>query len=179
MDPYKRPQGNEYDEGLERVFDPLQDDAHCGIPADQLIVYEPDREFQHIRYMIPSTGESFPLRLSIVVSIDGACRGNGTPSARAAWGVYFGPQSSHNSCEVLDLSLTQTSTRAEIEALSKALDIICNLVSSNLCLQYYTYYIRTDSAYLVNTFSRWIQTWIKKRGKNWKRKRPAHFDILR
>ncbi|KAH8731098.1 hypothetical protein GQ44DRAFT_699359 [Phaeosphaeriaceae sp. PMI808] len=62
--------------------------------------------------------EPFPDVSSLVVLINGACRGNGTPSAQASYGVYFGPNSPRNTHGLLPKALTQTSTRAEIEALS-------------------------------------------------------------
>lgn len=175
MDPYEWMDVNDDDEDLKRVFDPQLSPAHRRFAADQLIVYNPAKRVQHLRQI--SGGQVGVDGYSVVVSIDGACRGNGTRSARAAWGVYFGPQSPHNSCGMLDKSLAQTSTRAEIEALSRALDIIRNDVSRDFSLQHY--YIRTDSSYLANTFSEWIRSWIQNGGKNFKGKRPAHFGILR
>ncbi|KAL7895187.1 ribonuclease H-like protein [Trichoderma sp. SZMC 28014] len=175
MDPYEWLDFNDDDEGHKRAFDPQLSPAHRRLAADQLIIYNPAKSVQHLQQII--SGRLGVDAYSVVVSIDGACRGNGTRSARAAWGVYFGPQSRHNSCGMLDSSLAQTSTRAEIEALSKALDIIHNLVSRDFSLQHY--YIRTDSSYLAKTFSGWIQTWISNGGKKFKGKRPAHFGALR
>lgn len=174
--PYDGLYENEYDEEPERIFDPRLSPTHRGIPADLLIVHNTGKKVQHLRVMNPRTGQMGVDRHSVVVSIDGACRGNGTPSARASWGVYFGPQSPHNSCGMLDSSHPQTSTRAEIEALSQALDIIDNMPEW-LSLQHY--YIRTDSAYVVKTFSEWIQSWTENGGKNSRRKRPAHFGIIK
>lgn len=175
--PYGGLYENEYDEELERVFDPRLSPAHRRIPADQLIVYNSAKRVQQLREMNPRTSQMGIDRHSVVVSIDGACRGNGTPSARASWGVYFGPQSTHNSCGILDPTLPQTSTRAEIEALSRALDIICDSISKDFSLQHY--YIRTDSSYLAKTFSEWIQNWIENGGKNSEGKRPAYFGTLK
>ncbi|KAL7805972.1 ribonuclease H-like domain-containing protein [Trichoderma aethiopicum] len=126
--------------------------------------------------MNPYTGQISVDRRTVVVSIDGACRGNGTPSAQAAWGVYFGPQSMHNECGLLDATLRQTSTRAEIEALSQALYIIRKYVSKDYSLLHY--HIRTDSSYLVDTFQTWIHNWIKKGGKTSRGRTPLHFDTL-
>ncbi|KAH0496530.1 hypothetical protein TgHK011_003884 [Trichoderma gracile] len=127
--------------------------------------------------MNPYTGQMRVDSRTVVVSIDGACRGNGTPSARAAWGVYFGPQSMLNASGILDAHLPQTSTRAEIEALSQALDIIRREVPEDYSLVHY--HIRTDSSYLVNTFSTWIHDWIRNGGMNSQGKRAAHFEVLK
>ncbi|KAL6898553.1 ribonuclease H-like protein [Trichoderma evansii] len=168
---------SEYDEGFERIFDPQFSPAHRRIPADQLIVYNSAKRVQQLREMNPRTNKMSIDRHTVVVSIDGACRGNGTSLARAAWGVYFGPQSAHNSSGILDPALPQTSTRAEIEALSQALDIICSDVSKDFSLQRYC--IITDSSYLVQTFSKWIQNWIANGGKTSAGKKVAHFETLK
>jgi ribonuclease HI len=60
----------------------------------------------------------------MVVYVDEVCRNNGTPIARASYGVYVRLNSPHNSYGLLSDSSPQTSTRAEIEALSKALETV-------------------------------------------------------
>ncbi|OTA06916.1 hypothetical protein A9Z42_0077260 [Trichoderma parareesei] len=167
----------EHDEEPQRIFDPQDSRAHRHVPADQLIVYNPHKQVRQLRDMNPYTGQMSVDSRTVVVSIDGACRGNGTPSARAAWGVYFGPQSMLNASGTLDATLPQTSTRAEIEALSQALDIIRHDVSEDHSLVHY--HIRTDSSYLANTFSTWIYDWIKNGGMNSQGKRAAHFEVLK
>ncbi|PTB40353.1 hypothetical protein M441DRAFT_59125 [Trichoderma asperellum CBS 433.97] len=169
--------GSEYGEEFERIFDPRNSPTHRRIPADQLIVYNSTKRVQQLREMNPLTNQISIDRHTVVVSIDGACRGNGTSLARAAWGVYFGPQSTYNSNGTLNPTFPQTSTRAEIEALSQALEIIYKDISKDFSLQ--RYHIITDSSYLVQTFSERIQTWIKNGGKNSKGKKAAHFDILK
>jgi ribonuclease HI len=166
----------EHDEEPQRIFDPQNSRAHRHVPADQLIVYNPHKEVRQLREMNPYTGQMSVDSRTVVVSIDGACRGNGTPSARAAWGVYFGPQSMLNASDALDATLPQTSTRAEIEALSQALDIIRYNVSDDHSLVHY--HIRTDSSYLVKTFSSWIHNWIENGGMNSQGRRVAHFEVL-
>ncbi|TFA99286.1 Ribonuclease H1 [Trichoderma ghanense] len=167
----------EPDEEHQRIFNPQHSRAHRHVPVDQLIVYSPYKEVRQLQGINPNTGQMSVDSRTVVVSIDGACRGNGKSSARAAWGVYFGPQSMHNASGTLDAALPQTSTRAEIEALSQALDIIRNDVSKDLSLLHY--HIRTDSEYLVKTFSAWIQKWIENGGMNSQGKPAAHFDTLK
>ncbi|KAK6498278.1 hypothetical protein TWF506_004517 [Arthrobotrys conoides] len=51
---------------------------------------------------------------SLLVYIDGACHDNGSPLAKGAIGVYFGPQSDHNISRLLDNnSITSQSVEAE------------------------------------------------------------------
>ncbi|KAL6881654.1 ribonuclease H-like protein [Trichoderma longibrachiatum] len=167
----------DHGEENQRTFDPRDSRAHRHVPVDQLIVYNAHKGVRQLQEMNAYTGQMSVDSRTVVVSIDGACRGNGTPSAQAAWGVYFGPQSMHNECGLLDATLPQTSTRAEIEALSQALNIIRNYVSEDYSLLHY--HIRTDSSYLVNTFSTWIHDWIKNGGMNSRGKRAAHFEVLK
>lgn len=79
------------EEGPKRTFDPLLSAAHYAIPEDELMVYDPAKGVQHLRHMNPRTCWMGVNRHTVVMSIGGACRGNGTPSARASWSVFFRP----------------------------------------------------------------------------------------
>ncbi|KAM0255764.1 hypothetical protein ACHAQJ_005434 [Trichoderma viride] len=173
---WEGPDGIQYNEALERVFYPQHSPMQRLIPADQLIVYTPAKGVRQILEKNPYRGETSVYKHSVVVSIDGACRGNGTPSARASWGVYFGPQSPYNASGLLDAALPQTSTRAEIEALSQALRIIRSDISGDFSLQ--DYLIRTDSAYLVRTFAELVQNWADNGGRGYRGKKVAHFEVI-
>ncbi|CAM6113495.1 unnamed protein product [Calypogeia fissa] len=75
-------------------------------------------------------GPSFS-RLSVVgwpvaIFIDGACRGNGQPGARAAFGVYTARNSPYNKSGVLPDRTRHTNQVAEIYAAQQAVDIILN-----------------------------------------------------
>jgi ribonuclease HI len=56
------------------------------------------------------------------VYTDGACRGNGTPTARASIGVYFGPGDDRNVYALVEGR--QTNNVAEVTAILRALDVI-------------------------------------------------------
>ena len=58
----------------------------------------------------------------VFVYTDGACRGNGTPTARASIGVYFGPGDSRNIHALVEGR--QTNNVAEVTAILRALDVI-------------------------------------------------------
>ncbi|KAJ4367328.1 hypothetical protein N0V83_006909 [Neocucurbitaria cava] len=115
--------------------------------------------------------------MPIVVHIDGACRNNGTSTARASYGVYFGPNSPYNSYGRLPQTLPQTSTRAEIEALVQALEIICGIIARDFELLQIK--IVTDSSFLVNAMSRWMEGWIENDGVGSSGRPVAHFGILK
>jgi len=96
-----------------------------------------------------------PDETSLVVFIDGACRNNGQPTARASWGAYFGPNSPYNTYGLLYDFLPQTSTRAEIEAFGQAIAIVQKITDADLKLSRIK--IATDSSFLINAMSQWIE----------------------
>ncbi|XXG99965.1 hypothetical protein Hte_006306 [Hypoxylon texense] len=172
--------GSTYDkwgEEIEREFDPQCSLMHRDVPESRLVVYNPSKKVSQLQIKHPRTGAIELDKKTVVVSIDGACRGNGTPSARAAWGVYFGPNSPHNACGLLDPALPQTSTRAEIEALSQALEIIRTISADDYSMLEFR--IRTDSDYLVKTMSQWIEGWIENGGRKARGGPVAHFHVLK
>jgi ribonuclease HI len=65
---------------------------------------------------------------TLAVHVDGACPGNGTPSAIAGVGIYFGPSSLYNLSAPLTSNIAKppTSQKAELLAAIRALDIIHN-----------------------------------------------------
>ncbi|KAF2833194.1 hypothetical protein CC86DRAFT_365152 [Ophiobolus disseminans] len=81
------------------------------------MVYNRAKQILQLQMTIDTEPHPVPDINSLVVFIDGACRGNGTASARASYGVYFGRNSRYNTYECPPSYLPQTSTRAEIEAL--------------------------------------------------------------
>lgn len=113
----------------------------------------------------------------MVVSIDGACRGNTTPTARASYGVYFGPGSSHNTYGLLENTLPQTSTRAEIESLLQALNIICKITDEDFWLTRIK--IATDSSFLANAMGKWAEERTDDGDLGSDGTKIAYFDILK
>jgi ribonuclease HI len=61
---------------------------------------------------------------SVVITIHGACRGNGTSSARGAYGVYFGEGSPYNEPGLLPETERQGSNAAVVYAAQRALEIL-------------------------------------------------------
>ncbi|CAR23228.1 RNA-DNA hybrid ribonuclease [Lachancea thermotolerans CBS 6340] len=80
------------------------------------------------------------------VYCDGSALSNGTRSSRAGYGVYFEQDGGNNISEPL-LEGAQTNNRAEIQAVSSALDQIwTNLTANKKNLRYQ---IKTDSEYVA------------------------------
>jgi ribonuclease HI len=167
----------EYEEEIERVFDPTQSLLYRSLPESQLIIYNTEKQVSQLQILHPRTMKVELERLTLVVWIDGACRNNGKPSAKASWGAYFGPHSRYNDCSRLASNMPQTSSRAEIEALSKALDIIQEITAEDMSLQQIL--IVSDSEYLVRSMSEWITRWIENGGRGSNGQPVAHFATLK
>lgn len=112
---------------------------------------------------------------TVVVKIDGTCN-NILPLPRGAWGVYFGPQSSINANGIMDLHLMQSTRRAIIEALWRALLIIYYQVTQDYSLV--QIFIVSDSEYLVNAMTRWIEDWIANNGRTNEGHRVPYFSLI-
>ncbi|KAK1242566.1 hypothetical protein MKX08_005378 [Trichoderma sp. CBMAI-0020] len=139
---YRR-RGGEF-EILGRHFDPAYEFLHRHIPNDKFLVYNATKGVLKIQEQDTNAN-------SLVLSIGGICQNPGTPRARAAWGVYFGPGSPYNASALLDPALPQTRTRAEMEALRQALGIIkAKIISGDYrprrCI------IKTHSSYIGRVF---------------------------
>jgi len=121
----------------------------------------------------------------IVVYVDGACQGNGTASARAGYGVYFGPNDPRNLSE--PLVGVQTNQRAELTVHRHNNENIWrSLLAENSHLLLLSHYwmkaairaleilsndltvpveIVTDSQYVIKGITQWIHKWKQN---NWK-----------
>jgi ribonuclease HI len=86
---------------------------------------------------------------------DGACAGNGTPRARAGFGVYIKLDGKHFTevSEALDRSEHHTNQRAELHALERALAFAAEAP------QEYIIRIYTDSMYSINCITKWASSW--------------------
>jgi ribonuclease HI len=93
----------------------------------------------------------------IAIIIDGACAGNGTQNARAAMGVYFGPDSRYNLARLL-VGGPQTSQRAELNAAILALKRVRTLVNNGR-LSTGMVVLVSDSRYVVGSMTEWVYKW--------------------
>jgi len=112
---------------------------------------------------------------TIGLYIDGACPGNGTPSAKGGIGVYFGPDSPYNISETL-LGPNPTSQRAELLAASAALRQIIFVSLQNKGLELFI--VVTDSAYVVDCLSKYVYKWKVNGWKNSKGNDVANRDLI-
>ena len=112
---------------------------------------------------------------TIGLYIDGACPGNGTPSAKGGIGVYFGPNSPYNISESLP-GPNQTSQRAELLAARAAFRQIEHVVTQNKGLELFI--VVTDSAYLVNCLAKYVYKWRMNGWKTSKGNDVANRDLI-
>ncbi|KAJ7143842.1 ribonuclease H-like domain-containing protein [Mycena epipterygia] len=142
-----------------RTFRPSPSLANAS-PAD---IVSPSSPFSNIFFTtVHQPSKKILDARTVLISIDGACAGNGTPSARAGVGIYFGPSSPHNVSEAI--SGNQTSQRAEIlaatKALRKALTLLENVTSVGKIV------LLCDSQYVVGAMTQWVFAWKDNGWKN-------------
>lgn len=119
---------------------------------------------------------------SLIVAVDGACRKNGRPGARAALGIFFGEGSPWNRSELLPLC-DATSQRAELCAVLRTLELLRDQISyiwsravtaqKNLN----RVIIKSDSDYMVQSMTRYINKWVENDYTN-ARGQPVHNQDL-
>jgi len=126
---------------------------------------------------LASRPQIFTNRGTMIVYTDGACRGNRTPSARASYGAFFGPNSPHNTYGPLASNLPQTSPRAETKLLTQALTAICEITDADYGLFRIT--IVANSIFLVNAMTEWVHTGIANDGIGGNGHKMTHFDVIK
>ncbi|BFG03526.1 ribonuclease H1 [Drosophila madeirensis] len=90
----------------------------------------------------------------VIVYTDGSCIGNGRKGACAGYGVYFGDNHPLNAAQ--PVSGRVTNNVGEIQAAIHAIKTALDLGIGKLC-------IYTDSQFLINSITLWVQGW-KRRG---------------
>ncbi|KAI7231533.1 hypothetical protein KC330_g6377 [Hortaea werneckii] len=107
---------------------------------------------------------------TVIIAVDGACRGNGTRDAEASYGVFF-HRDNHSWNESFALpdnfkTNQQAELRAALEGLLSAKNL--RLLNTNLCgkarrpgpmRELSHVVIKTDSAYLFNAMTKWVFKW--------------------
>ncbi|KAK2882678.1 hypothetical protein FQN49_000110 [Arthroderma sp. PD_2] len=133
--------------------------AIYGQRLDPSLIEVPDGNFVFTQ-STPVPGYPVELRLSsIIIAVDGACSGNGTPWPEAAVGVYVGDGSQHNASLPLDSGYA-TSQKAELVAGIYGLDAAREINKWGIGGQSLTQVIiKTDSAYMVNGVTQWVNRW--------------------
>ena len=100
---------------------------------------------------------------AILIYTDGACRGNGTPDARASIGVYAGPNNPRNQgFEIRESDQRLTNQVAELFALIYAVQTGVEIVRAGGHFDTKKLVIVTDSEYAYDGITKWIIKWKEK-----------------
>lgn len=109
--------------------------------------------------LCPHCASYMPHLDCIVIAVDGACKGNGTPKARAGAGVFFGKGYNHNK----SFALTEekaTNQIAELTAgilgLEQAIEMQNKSVEEEKLRQVI---IKADSEYVIKGMTEWVFKW--------------------
>ena len=115
-------------------------------------------------FMISSSNVQNKDKCVLKIYCDGSCFNNGKKNASGGIGVFF-PDSEYSSQNVSEpfLSEIPTNQKCEISALTRAIEIINEIIKNNREIQY-EFDIYTDSEYTINCLTQWMPAWIKK---NW------------
>ncbi|KAL8660182.1 MAG: hypothetical protein Q9202_006778 [Teloschistes flavicans] len=122
----------------------------------------------------------------IVMSIDGACRGNGTVAARSAYGVHFAKNSPYNFNGIV-AGTEHTNQRAELHACKEGLirvqvfQSLCHTGQSvpGMRAPVHVLIVKSDSAYLVNGLTDYIDKWRKNGYKSAKGTTVSNADLFK
>ena len=117
---------------------------------------------------------------SIIIAVDGACRGNGTVAAGGAIGIYFADASPHNVSEKV-LDVDTTSQKNELRACLRALKIVMRFKLDGVeGLDSLTQVmIKADSEYLVKSMTEWVFKWRENAYRTAKGHRVTNMELFR
>ena len=130
---------------------------------------------------------------AIIISVDGACRGNGGLFAVSGIGVFLHKNSSFNCAKKVDTPYTHTSQRAELLAGLEGLRIATEIQQQNPgkrrpfyvlpdagpCRKLRHVVIKSDSKYLVGAMTGWIFKWKRNSYTNAKGGSVVNEDLFR
>jgi len=107
----------------------------------------------------------------IIIYTDGACKNNGSKSAKAGIGIHFSKRNQIHFDDVSEpFTDKPTNQRAELSAILRALRNVKELSQKII--------IYTDSEYSINCIERWFASWVAQnkldKKKNIDLIRPAH-----
>jgi ribonuclease HI len=115
---------------------------------------------------------------------DGACKNNGKKNAKAGYGisVQYDKKEIYIVSKPLEDYESQTNQRAELHALSDALDISykkVNTFASKLGVSVKKVLIYSDSEYSINCLTKWSPSWSKKGWRKANGDDVLHVDIIK
>ena len=109
---------------------------------------------------------------SINVYVDGACINNGSPDAKAGYGVYFGDNDNRNESNVVQGK--QTNNTGELTGFIRALEILEDDIKNNK-----TIHIYSDSEYVIKCMKSYCDKLVKNNWKTSTDKTPPNVELLK
>ncbi|KAF2138445.1 uncharacterized protein K452DRAFT_338489 [Aplosporella prunicola CBS 121167] len=160
----RRVAGNTIREGrmTSRLYDPSLDYYTIDIPRSDLVVYNQEKQILQLQMKVNEKPEPYPDESTVVIYIDGACRGEGTREAEATYGLYVGLGSDYNRS-----GRPCTTDWTFVHEIKKNDSKITRVIYA------------TDSIFLVRALTEWIEEWIANDGFDSDRNQVEHFDKLR
>jgi ribonuclease HI len=111
------------------------------------------------------------------VYTDGSCLNNGKKNSIGAIGIYFSDNDPDNLGQVIDNEGTKiTNQTMELLACVQALQIIKDKISNGLNAK--IIFVYTDSTYLINSMTKWYNSWEKNGWKNTKGKDVENKELI-
>ncbi|WEW61795.1 ribonuclease H family protein [Emydomyces testavorans] len=166
-EPLKDELGNEYPAGTGPLPPGAKDGFDPNIlldPTTGRLVYKTAEQKAATKLQPKQTKTANMLR----IYTDGSSLGNGKSIAKAGVGVYFGPNDDRNVSEPLKGS-RQTNQRAELTAISRALDI---------APRHRDVTIHTDSKYAIDCLTEWCIRWKRNKWMTADRKPVENKDLI-
>jgi len=111
------------------------------------------------------------------VYTDGSCLNNGKKNSIGAIGIYFSDNDPDNLGQVIDNEGTKiTNQTMELLACVQALQIIKDKILNGLKAK--IIFVYTDSTYLINSMTKWYNSWEKNGWKNTKDKDVENKELI-
>ncbi|CAG8978036.1 hypothetical protein HYALB_00000706 [Hymenoscyphus albidus] len=146
-------------------------------------VYNPVTTLTSLRPNAPANVK-FDVKLELIIwliiCVDGQCKNIGTPHARAAYGMYFGPHSPYNRCSMLPQSVHKTNGSAELFAVMTAVCFVKDQSTRPISAigPLKKVVIQTDSSYVVECLTKNIWTWQDNGYQNARGIRTANLSLI-
>ncbi|ESZ90983.1 hypothetical protein SBOR_8617 [Sclerotinia borealis F-4128] len=123
---------------------------------------------------------------ALVKAVDGACPHNGKSSAtKSSFGVFFGPESPLNTYDVITRPPGEkyTNSYAELRSAFHALQLVKHNIKlrdwrKKHMVRRLPVIMMTDSKYVLDCLTKWIEGWLQNRFKTFERKPITNTDLI-
>ncbi|KAH9900435.1 hypothetical protein F4778DRAFT_781971 [Xylariomycetidae sp. FL2044] len=169
---------NQSGDPVYRQMDPKREAASRGLVERDLMKFNDNKQVLQLRRWDPRAREMKLDTSTMVVHFNRVSRKTRLYDQRIAWGVYLGPESDYNSNGRIHGDMPQISKLADIQALSKALDVIdaIRAIDEGLSQELRDIKLATDSDYIVKTMC--VEAWEWPTTDPYEKEFIAYIDML-